>query len=69
MRKSKRMVLGACALAMLMTTAVTAEEGAKGVPIGEAAPDFGAGGFINTEPLKLSELKGRLVLLELFSTT
>ena len=36
---------------------------------GVDAPDVTAQAFINTEPLSLADLKGRVVFLELFSTT
>jgi hypothetical protein len=39
------------------------------VAVGEAAPNFTAGDYFNTEPIDLAALKGRVVLLELFSTT
>ncbi len=61
-----RTLLGATALALLLATTAWTE---GGVPIGDEAPDFDAGEFVNTEPVRLSDLKGRLILLELFSTT
>lgn len=60
-----RTLAGAFALTLLL--AVT--PASAGVEIGADAPEVTGGDFINTEPVKLSELKGRLVLLELFSTT
>ena len=60
-----RTLLGALALTPLVF-AVPAE---AGVEVGAEAPDFGAGDYFNIEPVKLSELAGRLVFLELFSTT
>jgi hypothetical protein len=36
---------------------------------GEQAPDFVGKDFFNTEPTTLHEQRGRLVFLELFSTT
>ena len=60
-----RTILGATALEFLfMATPASA-----GVDVGADAPDVTADSFFNTEPVKLSELKGRLILLELFSTT
>jgi hypothetical protein len=60
-----RTLAGATALAFLLPAAAARAE----VAVGEEAPTFEAADFINTEPLDLSALKGRLVLLELFSTT
>jgi hypothetical protein len=40
-----------------------------GLGVGDRAVDFVGKEFINTEPVSLKELRGRLVLLELFSTT
>lgn len=57
--------LGALALALVLSSGTAS----AGVEVGSEAPDFDSGEFINTEPVKLSELKGRLILLELFSTT
>ena len=61
-----RCFLGAIALVLMLSTSASAGDG---VAVGADAPDFGTGGQFNSEPVKLSELKGRLVLLELFSTT
>lgn len=64
-----RTLFGAMALSLLLMTVPAGAEEREGVPIGTEAPDVVAGDFINTEPVKLSQLKGRLVLLELFTTT
>ena len=58
--------LGALAVVFLLATPASAGDGLE---VGAEAPDFGSEGCFNTEPVKLSDLKGRLVLLELFSTT
>lgn len=58
-----RVLLAGCALALFCVPA-RAE-----LAVGADAVEVEAADFFNTEPLKLSELKGRLVLLELFSTT
>lgn len=42
--------------------------GAEVAP-GEDAPEVEAKAFLNIEPLKLTDLTGRLILLELFTTT
>ena len=60
-----RTLAGALALSLLLVPAPASAE----VEVGADAPDMSAQEFINTEPVKLSELKGRLILLELFSTT
>jgi len=39
------------------------------VPVGDDAPDVKAEAYLNTEPVTLAKLKGRLILLELFTTT
>ena len=59
-----RALVGASALVLLLASPASA-----GVEVGEEAPDFSAGGCINSEPISIAELKGRLILLELFSTT
>jgi hypothetical protein len=59
-----RTLVGATALVLLLAAPASA-----GVEVGAEAPDFSAGGCLNSEPITLAELKGRLVLLELFSTT
>ena len=60
-----RTFAGAVALSLLLL----ATPASAGVEIGAEAPEVTGADFINTEPVKLSELKGRLILLELFSTT
>ena len=37
--------------------------------VGEEAVEVEAKEFVNTEPVKLSDLSGRLILLELWKTT
>ena len=37
--------------------------------IGADAPDVTAAEYVNTEPLALADLSGRLILLELWKTT
>ena len=60
-----RTLLGATALFVLLLASPAVAEQA----VGEEATSFGAAGYINTEPVEISDLKGRLILLELFSTT
>jgi hypothetical protein len=52
------------AIVLLGAAPATAE-----VPLGEDAPEVEAQDFINTQPVKLTDLSGRLILLELFTTT
>lgn len=59
-----RMLVGALALVPLLAAPASA-----GLEVGAEAPDFSAGGCLNSEPISVGELKGRLILLELFSTT
>ena len=60
-----RTLAGALALTLLLA----ATPASAGVEVGAEAPDFDGGEFINSEPFKISDMKGRLMLLELFSTT
>jgi len=60
-----RTVAGAAALALLLQAAPVRAEKA----VGEEAVTFGAGGCLNTEPVEVGNLIGRVILLELFSTT
>lgn len=62
--KSITLAAAAALYALLLVTPGYAE-----VEVGAEAPDLGAKDFFNTEPVKFAELKGRLILLELFSTT
>jgi hypothetical protein len=60
-----RTVAGAAALALLLhAPSVRAEKA-----VGEEAITFGSGGCLNTEPVEVGNLVGRVILLELFSTT
>lgn len=53
----------------LAALAVLAHPASAELAVGAEAVDVEARAHINIEPVKLSELKGRLILLELFSTT
>ena len=59
------LAVGALALVLALGFAPAIAE----VPVGEEAPDVEAQDFLNTNPVKLSDLSGRLILLELFTTT
>jgi hypothetical protein len=41
--------------------------GAQAPRLGERAPDFSDGGWINSAPLTLDELRGRVVLVEFWT--
>jgi hypothetical protein len=65
-----RLFLGA--MALVFTGALVFAQAAPAsaaIEVGAEAPDFGSDGAINSEPLNLSDLKGRLILLELWKTT
>ena len=59
------LLAGAVALCALLS----AGPASAGVEVGAEAPTFDAGDFINTEPVTIADLAGRLIFLELFSTT
>lgn len=61
------LVLGAGALAL--SALLAAVPARAEVPVGDDAPDVKAEAYLNTEPVTLAKLKGRLILLELFTTT
>lgn len=61
----RRILLGALAVGFLLAPAPARAE----VAVGAEAPDVEAKEFINVEPISLSQLSGRLILLELFTTT
>ena len=54
----------ALALAFLVAPSARAE-----LENGADAPDVSAQEYVNTEPVKLVDLSGRLILLELWKTT
>ena len=49
-------------------TLVVAAGAAQAVDVGDVAPEFEGRDFINCDSISLKELRGRLVLFELFST-
>jgi hypothetical protein len=53
------------ALLVLLSAAPASAE----LALGDPAPDVTSADYINTEPVKLPDLSGRLILLELFKTT
>lgn len=66
----RRLGLGVLAPAALALTLALGPAPARSeVSEGTEAPDVEAVEYINIEPVKLSDLSGRLVLLELWKTT
>ena len=57
------------ALGAVLVTAAWFAAPARAVDVGDPAPDIEGKEFFNTEPLSLKDLRGRVVLLELFSVT
>ena len=49
-------------------TLVVAAGAAQAVDVGDVAPEFEGRDFINCDSISLKELRGRLILFELFST-
>lgn len=66
-RSPSRAALTSAALAILLALAPAAARAE--VEVGADAPDFSAEEYLNTEPVALADLSGRLVLLELWKTT
>jgi hypothetical protein len=59
--------LGACALALALFSAPASAGPELGT--GDAAVPFEGKDFVNTDPLTFKDMRGRVILLELFSTT
>ena len=57
--------LFAVALAVLGVIASVAS--AEVIPAGKAAPELAAGGWINSEPLSMQKLRGRVVLIDFWT--
>jgi hypothetical protein len=51
------------ALIALLLTGLAAAE----IPMGRAAPELAAGAWINSEPLTLQQLRGRVVLIDFWT--
>ena len=52
----------------LVTTLCLAAGAARAADVGDVAPEFEGKEFINCDSISLKELRGRLILFELFST-
>lgn len=63
-----RMGLAAAALTGVLTFFGTPATPAMAVDAGDIAPDFEGKEFINTNPISLKKLRGRVVFLEIFQT-
>jgi len=58
------------ALGLAALVALSAAPSARAeLAVGEEAVEVEAKEFVNTEPVKLTDLSGRLILLELWKTT
>ena len=60
--------LAAFGLAALLAFSAASSARAE-LAVGEEAVEVEAKEFVNTEPVKLTDLSGRLILLELWKTT
>jgi hypothetical protein len=65
MPDSRRLVLSVIVAGMLVGTA--ALSAAEFVGPGRAAPELAAGAWVNSEPLTLQKLRGRVVLVEFWT--
>lgn len=61
-RAMRTLMLAAVTLLLLATNA-----GADVIPPGKAAPELAAGAWINSEPLTLQKLRGRVVLVDFWT--
>ena len=67
--KSKALLINA---AVVLTMAVTVSwlvgtSGAQGMRVGQSAPEITGGPWINSEPLSMEKLRGRVVLVEFWT--
>ena len=58
-----RMWLTAIALALTALTGLAAAQ----VPVGRAMPELAGGAWINSEPLTVPQLRGRVVLIDFWT--
>jgi len=66
--RTRRSRLAAFGLAALLALSAAPSARAE-IPVGEEAVEVEAKEFVNTEPVKLTDLSGRLILLEIWKTT
>ena len=58
-------VLGALAIATLVLAATAGAQ--RGARVGQPAPEIAGGPWINSEPLTLEKLRGRVLLVEFWT--
>lgn len=68
MIRIRRPLILACSALLALAFSSPASAGPSGPGEGDAAVDFEGKEFVNSGPVSLKSLRGRVVLLELFST-
>jgi hypothetical protein len=63
-RARRRGRLGVALVAVALLAGIAA---AESVPVGKPAPELVAGAWINSEPLTLQKLRGRVVLVDFWT--
>ena len=59
--------LAAVLAAMVVLAVAVVTQAQRGAAIGQPAPEIGGGPWINSEPLSLEKLRGRVVLVEFWT--
>jgi hypothetical protein len=59
--------LAAVLAAMVVLAVAVVTHAQRGAAIGQPAPEIGGGPWINSEPLSLEKLRGRVVLVEFWT--
>ncbi len=65
--KSRVIRLGAAALLAVLVTFIFFGRGASGIGPGTPAPELKGGPWLNSEPLKLKDLRGKVVLIKMWT--
>jgi thiol-disulfide isomerase/thioredoxin len=65
--RARRLALGLLILAAAAVTGPLAVEAQRGMRVGQPAPEITGGPWINSEPLSLTRLHGRVVLVEFWT--
>ncbi len=65
--KSRVIRLGAAALFAVLVTFFFFGRGASGIGPGTPAPELKGGPWLNSEPLKLKDLRGKVVLIKMWT--